>query len=178
MIVAAVAGRRIDALGARRERFPLSRVPEVRTRIMAALIERGVQCVVSCAACGTDLVAASVAIQLELKLRIVMPVAPEIFLRASVVDRPGQWADLFWSSLAYSRLHGGLVELGFGQVDHLCLLEANRALLRCAHEVARDARPIAIVAWDGMASGPTDYTLDFRALASSESLEIMDISTC
>ena len=59
MIIALLAGRRVDAIGAKRTRF--SPEPEggerVRQRLHAMLISKGSIALVSSAACGADLLA-------------------------------------------------------------------------------------------------------------------------
>lgn len=178
LTVAVVAGRRIDPLGAKVVRFPLSHAPLVRGALKSLFEQHKVRSLVVCAACGTDLLAASVAMEQGLELHLILPVAPEVFLAESVTDRPGQWMDVFWESVDYSRCQGNLLLLGLNGISHATLLKTNRFLLERAHQLTKASGIIAVVAWNGERTGATDYTSDFREIAMHQKLRVVEIRTC
>lgn len=178
MTVAVVAGRRIDPLGAEVVRFPLSHVPSVRATLKSVFVEYRVQALVVGGACGTDLLAASVAMELELQLHLILPVAPELFLAESVIDRPGKWADLYWKSVDYSRSQGNLSLLGYNEVSHSTLLKTNKFLFDRARQLTKAEEILAIVAWGGEKTGSIDYTLDFRDIAMRHNIRMIEVTTC
>src|SRR5664279_2133900 len=89
--VAAVAGRRVDAPDAREVRFPANAELMVRNDIQRLLVEYGIGTLVSSAACGADIVALEVAVELGLRLVIVLPFERHRFRATSVTDRGEAW---------------------------------------------------------------------------------------
>jgi hypothetical protein len=162
-VIVALAGRRIDAPDAAISRFPLSRVPVVRDRIASALRDAGARVLVSAAACGADLIALSVAEELGLRRRIVLPSGIEAFRANSVADRPGDWTGLFDRMVAEARSSDDLELLDLRSTGGAAYLEANTAILNRALALAREvAQPLgAFAVWDGPLTGHTDYTRDF-----------------
>src|SRR5882757_4467262 len=89
------AGRRVDAPDAAAVRFPSSNVDLVRQRIRKYFGESKPDFLVTAAACGTDLLALEVAGQLSVQRVVLLPSEPKVFRGASVVDRPGDWGEMF-----------------------------------------------------------------------------------
>lgn len=173
--VVALAGRRVDALGADALRFPLSNVSLVRHRIFDMLVAEAAETLVCSAACGADLVALEEAERLGMRRRIVLPFAPERFRETSVLDRPGDWAPAFDRLVATARAAEDLVVLdaGFGELAYAA---ANAAIVREAQALAEGStgarrRLVAVVVWEGAARGGSDATEGFLHLARAAGFE-------
>ena len=96
-MIAALAGRRIDALGSPSPRFPATQIGVVESRVRERLGADGVRVLVCAAASGADLLALSAAAERGLRRRLVLPFAVELFRTRSVVDRAGPypWGELY-----------------------------------------------------------------------------------
>jgi hypothetical protein len=94
-MIIALAGRRVDAPGAKPPRFPLQNVDLVRMRVRVMLEARAAKVVVCSAACGADLIALSEAGSLGLRRRVVLPFDRKRFRDTSVTDRPGGWGPVY-----------------------------------------------------------------------------------
>src|SRR5450432_2011251 len=92
-MIIALAGRRVDPVHAKQQRFPAAskNVEIVRERIRIILQTEGATVLVSSAACGADLLALSEAGALGLRRRVVLPYDRKEFRATSVTDRPGEW---------------------------------------------------------------------------------------
>ena len=98
--IVAVAGRRVDAADTQTTRFPHGNVDAVRAALSRTLENAAAMLVVASAACGSDLLALDAASVLGIRVRIILPFAPEVFRETSVVDRP---QPAYWGNL-YDRL--------------------------------------------------------------------------
>src|SRR5690349_14846625 len=93
--ILAQAGRRIDAPNASIARFPAANIELVRGRIRKYFEAAKPDFLVSSAACGTDLLCLEVAGELKINRVVLLPTDPKIFRNSSVVDRPGNWGEMF-----------------------------------------------------------------------------------
>ena len=179
MTVAALAGRRVDAGDASAPRFPIMNIRAVRQRIRCELERLGVQALVCSAACGADLLALSVARDLGIERRAVLPFEPARFRRTSVADRPGDWAPLFDRIVADLREHDGLVTLASAEDDARGYLDTNLRILDEAESIGRRSRAevVAILVWDGDSRGQEDVTAAFGEEARRRGLPLLEIST-
>jgi hypothetical protein len=145
--VAALAGRLIDRPHTPRavRRFPLERCPAVRARLRDEFVRRGVRTLVSSAACGADLLALSVAGELGMRRRVVLPRAVRSFKATSVAGRPGAWSDLYDRVIRAVRRANDLVVLPRTKSPYRA---ANERLLTEASRLAAGARPLAFLVWD------------------------------
>jgi uncharacterized protein len=162
--VAALAGRRTDPEGAAEPRFPESCSADVRGRLVDAFRAGEVRTLVCAAACGADLLALSAAAELGIRRRIVLPYEPEQFRRRSVVDRPGDWGELFDRTIADVGARGDLHVLGLSPDDPASFERTNAAIVDEAASLAYETTrtpPIVYAVWDGPIAGRTDYTEDF-----------------
>ncbi len=180
--VVALAGRRIDAVGADPPRFPLEAVPTVRRRLAEVFARERAVALVCSAACGADLIALEEAERLGLRQRIVLPFAPERFRETSVVDRPGDWGPVFDRIVAGAAAVGDLVVLGgSGEDDDVAYAAANAAIVHEAQRLAweGDGAPLlaAVVVWEGAARPGTDATGGFRSLALAAGFEERPVLT-
>src|SRR5438445_10672543 len=89
------AGRRVDAPDAADPRFPPSNVDLVRRRIHEVFVAKKPSALVTAAACGADLLALEAARELQINCIVLLPSEPAAFRQSSVVDRPGNWGELF-----------------------------------------------------------------------------------
>jgi hypothetical protein len=193
MVIAALAGRRIDAPGADVERFPAGHEADVRGRIGQLLADRHVTVLVCAAACGADLVALDVAGDLGLRRRVVLPFSPARFRETSVIDRPGRWGELFDRIIAAVESRGDLFVLGSKDSEDAAYAAANQAILDQAEDVARQCsdrphdqnglagavvRPVlAVAVWEGVSHGEGDMTADFVTDAAARGLTVVDVLT-
>ena len=175
--VAALAGRRIDAQDATVPRFPLRNVPLVRARLQRLFAREGVELLVCSAACGADLTALDVACAAGIRCRVVLPFEAERFRETSVVDRPGDWGELFDRLKPRIESASDLVVLS-GEADaERAYLRANEVIVEEACRAARGRRRLAVVVWEGRAREGGDATEHFRRLASQAGMEERPIST-
>ncbi len=98
------AGRRVDATDATVPRFPASQVAEVRRKVQELFNQEKPLAVVCSAACGADLIVLDVAESMGVKRYVLLPSKPAEFRKSSVVDRPGDWGDVYDRELRASRV--------------------------------------------------------------------------
>ena len=178
--VIALAGRRVDAADAPHPRFPSSRADAVRQRLGAVLVEHAAVALVASAACGVDLLGHEAAAPLGLRRIVVLPFAPARFRELSVTDRPD--GETRWGP-AFDRL---LREVPRADLRVLDLAEGSAAydaasvrILDEAEQLAASlgATTLAVVAWDGVATGPTDHTAAFAAEARRRGVRVEEVAT-
>lgn len=177
--VVAVAGRRIDAPGARTEGFPLRNRDLVCARIADRLRHVGASGVVASAACGGDLLALQAARALGLRIDVVLPFEPARFREVSVVNRPGDFGPVFDDVCiaAGGRLH---VLPGAGEGD-AAYAAVNRAVLELAATLAGAADPradlLALVVWEGARREEGDLTADLADAARERGIAVGEVLT-
>lgn len=180
--IVAFAGRRTDRAASFEVRFPFENVPAVSHTLAALLSRERPSAVLASGACGCDLLVLQAADLLDIKTRIVLPFAPEIFRRTSVVDRPYPefWGKLFDALIAKARTRGDIVVLPDYGDRKTAYGNANRALINEANLLARATIArcrLAVIAWDGVVREPTDTTYEFAKLAIQSGFSIQSIST-
>jgi hypothetical protein len=177
--VAALAGRRIDAVDAASARFPLADTEAVRGRLQALLRTEQSRTLVCSAACGADLIALDVAAALGLRRRVVLPFAPERFRETSVTDRPGDWGPLFDRIIGEVRAKADLVVLGLDEGDDATYAAANEAILNEAQALAggEPSEVVAIIVWEGCSRGEGDLTEGFATLARARGHPVREALT-
>jgi hypothetical protein len=148
--VLALAGRRIDAEGADLARFPVSQVEAVRQRLNRLIVDEQIGAIVCSAACSTDLVALEEAGNLGIRRRVVLPFAKERFRVTSVVDRPGNWGEVYDRVIADVEARGDLIELPPRAGDEGdAYLAANEAIIREVETGAGAGERMAVIVWRG-----------------------------
>jgi hypothetical protein len=177
-MIIALAGRRVDAAGAKQPRFPLQNVDMVRTRVRAMLEAQGAKAVVSSAACGADLIALTEAGLLGLRRRVVLPFERKRFRDTSVTDRPGDWGPVYDQVLDEVESAGDLV-LMRKTTDDEAYSAANRAILDAAASLANQLHdPVgAALVWDGNSRGDHDITEEFGIEAHRRGLPVVEVKT-
>jgi hypothetical protein len=164
-MIAALAGRRIDAPDTHPSRFPAAHANRVNAEVLQALIDAKVDRLVASGACGADLLGLQAAEQLNIPRTIVLPYDPAVFRKTSVVDRGLEWGSIYDHLLTVS----DVVDLGLDAQDPNAYLTASRELLKNAE--------LAIVVWDGLSRGPDDITEAFLNDARRYGLTTVEIST-
>ena len=94
------AGNRLDQAGRRVPRFPESELARVAASIEAALQLLRPTTVVSAPAVGADLIVLETAHRLGITLHVVVPVAVDAFVSASVADHGASWIRRFEQVIA------------------------------------------------------------------------------
>jgi hypothetical protein len=176
--VLAVSGRRIDPATADEPRFPAENEALVAHRIRDMMLSTTTQVVVCSGACGVDILALEAAGELGLSRRLVLPFPRQKFRATSVADRGEDWGRRFDAIL--QELPGEhVVELTVPQSNDEAFAAANSKILDQAEGLASAGgrRALAMVVWNGLSRGPTDWTDQFRKLAVDRKLEVIPVST-
>jgi len=177
-MIVALAGRRIDAQGAQRRAFPLSGAATVHERLETLFTRETPAALVSSAACGADLIALEVARTLSIRRRVVLPSEPAAFRASSIVDRPGNWGEIFDRTIVEVSKAGDLVvkrDLPAGDEGYLAV---NRVILDEAIALAGGHAPAvaAVVVWEGPRSG-SDATRSFAEEARHRGILVIEVPT-
>jgi hypothetical protein len=178
-VVIALAGRRVDALGAKPSRFPPENVDSVRDRILRLFEARNATALVCSGACGADLLALEAAERLQMRRRVILPFSRDTFRRTSVVDRPGDWGTSYDRALDKVEDENDLVVLGRAEQDSEAYVATNYAILDEAVSLARklDLKVVAVVVWDRQSRGPDDITEQFLNEAARRDIEALPVPT-
>jgi hypothetical protein len=167
------AGRRVDAPDASVARFPPSNVDAVRQKIRKYFDESKPDFLVTSGASGTDLLALDVAGQLKIKRVVLLPSDPAVFRISSVVDRPGEWGEIF--DRVVKEVNVEILDVPEGQTGYL---ETNVRLLERAQTLSSSNNTVAraLVVWDKKLRGPDDVTGHFLAQARLRRMPVVEIS--
>jgi hypothetical protein len=162
--IAVLAGRRPDAVGQPIPRFPLARVPAVQQELTRLFQAEEFTTLVCAAACGADLLALQVALELGLTAHVVLPFDPTLFRRTSVVDRPGNWGPSYDLLIAHAKRQHLLTVLHLPEGEQHTYEQGNDALIAKAQELSLPTgpSPTSVVVWDGASRGADDVTQHFR----------------
>jgi hypothetical protein len=178
--VIALAGRRIDAATTQPARFPLQRVAAVTLAFRALAREEQAVALVCSAACGADIIALEVALELGLRTRIVLPFAAQHFRTTSVLDRPGDWGPRFDAVVSAALRHDDVVDLA----QPLTAADAAYEAATCAifeHTrllaSAAGAQMLAVAVWEGRPRAGADATQDFVTRAHKSQLRLRSLAT-
>lgn len=176
--VAALAGRRVDAVDSDTPRFPAANVPLVQQRIKAALEGERVTALVCSAACGADLLALAAAGDLGIRRRGILPFELERFRNTSVTDRPGDWGPQFDRMVDDLRVTDDLVVLN-EQGETEGYAAANNRILDEAQSLAAEqgADVVAVLVWEGTAREGNDLTDAFGRQARRRGFRVLEVLT-
>ena len=168
------AGRRVDATDEEVPRFPASQVAEVRRKVQEFFNQEKPLAVVCSAACGADLIVLDVADAMGVERYVLLPSKPAEFRNSSVIDRPGDWGDVYDRELKTSQVK--LLKLPEGQQGYL---ETNLRLLDQGQALARkhSASAEALIVWNKKTRGPDDVTAHFLAQAKLRKIPVTEIAT-
>jgi hypothetical protein len=185
-MIAALAGRRIDAKDSAATRFPLKNAPAVADRIRSRFQSLAISTLVCAAARGADLLALDVAGELSIRRCVVLPGNAASFRASSVVDGlTGERQDRNGWGPIFDRIHeevksqGDLVICASEAVGHESYVAANLVILDQAASLAASTGEdlLAILVWDLASRGPNDITAAFRDEAIKRGIRIEEIST-
>ena len=176
-MIIALAGRRVDAIGAKQSRFSpeTQNIERVRRRLRAMLISKGSIALVSSAACGADLLALEEAGLLGLRRTIVLPFSRAKFRSTSVVDRPGNWGALYDKAVEEVHMQGDLIVLDRG-LEGSAYVKTNHTIIEKAIALGRDLKhPVSAVrVWEGKSRGTGDLTEEFGLYAKKKGIPLIE----
>ena len=180
-MIAALAGRRIDAPDAETVRFPLEMKDIVYVRIREFFQNNSVRVLVSSAACGADLLAQKAARDLGIERHIILPFERKRFRKTSVTDRPpgSAWGELFDEICAEVASKGNLIVLeGFGADEEKAYSAVTTEILNAAELLRKtvgDEKAIAVVVWEGKIKDERDETAAFARKAEIRNIRVKEI---
>lgn len=172
----AMAGRRIDAAGARDRRFPPENEALVSQRISNMLVATASTGVVVSAACGADILALENAADLGLSRRVVLPFSRDRFRTTSVADRGEEWGKRF-DAIMEGLGRDDVIDLGLDGKEDDAYAATNVKILDEAEKSTANQRVLAAIVWNGLARGASDLTDAFRQLAVSRKIETVSVPT-
>ncbi|HEY2466558.1 MAG TPA: hypothetical protein VGI45_01795 [Terracidiphilus sp.] len=180
-MIIALAGRRVDAIGAKQIRFSPEpeNIERVRKRLHAMFLSNSAIALVSSAACGADLLALEEAGRLGLRRRVILPFSPARFRSTSVIDRPGNWGPLYDTTIKDVDSQGDLMVLASASETE-AFVETNHAIIEEAIALGENLQcPVSAVrVWDGTARGAGDLTEEFGHYAKKRGIPlIQDVFT-
>ena len=180
-MIIALAGRRIDADGTEAVRFPLSNTDEVKEKLKTLFISLHPRALVCSGACGADLLALEVAGELKINRRMVLPFEQSLFKSSSVIDRPGNWGDLFDRIFNEVNKEEKVLVLDYPRNDDESYRKTNIDILNEAGKLAEKygcpGNLIAVIVWEGQPESENDTTEQFMNEAKSRGFEIKIITT-
>ena len=178
-MIVALAGRRVDAVGAKEPRFPAHNASRVKQQITEVLQARQPQALVCAAACGADILALESAAELGVRRRVVLPFDPATFRASSVIDRGGDWGERYDRILAEVEAAQDLVSFAHDKDNPQTYFNGNLDILAQAEAMAQSLQTqvVALVIWNGTSRGADDVTGHFKQEAESRKIEVVEINT-
>src|SRR5262245_16878126 len=178
-MVIALAGRRVDAPDSKTPRFPAANVRLVGERLAELFEREAATALVSSAACGADLVALEAARTRGMRRRIVLPFNRDRFRGSSVIDRGGNWGEVYNRVLAELDRSGDVVTLEGHWEGMEAYAAANDAILTETMTLARGSKAdaMAVVVWEGAPRGSDDLTAAFGEEARKRGLRVGQVKT-
>jgi hypothetical protein len=177
-MIIAIAGRRVDPADSQQTRFPLKNVALVQGRVGAMLKNEDAKAIVCSAACGADLASLAEAGAQKLRRRVVLPYGEKHFRESSVVDRPGDWGQLFDQILSEVKAAGDLVVMEETPEEE-AYAAANTAILDEAATLAKMSgdEAMAALVWNLESRGADDITEQFGSEARKRGWRVVEVST-
>jgi hypothetical protein len=177
-MILGLSGRRIDATDAEQVRFPLQNVERVTASLRTLLIGTGATWLVSSAACGADLIALSEGGKLGIRRRVVLPFSRDKFRESSVVDRPGDWGELYDEVIAELGTTGDVLIVNAKDGDDPFRATCQEILYE-AGTIGKERRQDvgAVMVWDGNVRETPDYTSEFGDEARARGMAVFEIKT-
>jgi hypothetical protein len=111
---------------------------------------------------------------LNVKRVVLLPSEPAVFRSSSVVDRPGDWGEMF--DRLVKEVNVEILDVPEGQTGYL---ETNIRLLERAQTLASSNNTVAraLVIWNKKSRGPDDVTGHFLEQARLRKMTVVEIST-
>lgn len=179
-MIAALAGRRIDAPQSEAIRFPLENADLVRGRILELFKQESVTVLISSAACGADLLALDAAGELEIERHVILPFGRGRFRETSVTDRLGNWGEMFDKICDAVDRQGNLTILENFEDEQKAYSAATREILNKAKSLqaaGEKTEVAAVIVWDGKAKDESDETAAFAEKAKALNFEVKQVLT-
>ena len=181
-MIIALAGRRIDAPDAEEEQFPLKMKDTVYVRIREFFHMYSVRVLVSSAACGADLLAQRAARDLGCEQHIILPFGREKFRTTSVMDRPGDWGEMFDKICDEVESEENLIILeGFKDNEKKAYSAVTIEILKLVESLQKNAKKkeeiLAVIVWEGKAKDEDDETAAFAKKANALNIKVKEILT-
>ena len=180
-MIIAFAGRRVDAADSTTQGFPLSNVDGVEQRLRKFFESNDVKGIVSSAACGADLLALKVAMEMNIPRKILLPTDVRQFKSTSVSDRPGEWNQLYDQMVDTREGNMELFELHLYDKEGSSYKMTNTLILEEALIMSQAFAPlepvVALIAWEGKAKEGNDYTQHFCREATERNIPVQEILT-
>jgi hypothetical protein len=175
-MILALAGRLIDPVNLKKQRFPENMEDTVRERILECLRAEKPAVLVSSAACGADLLAQDAASELDIERHVILPFDRRRFRLTSVERCPGIWGPVFDRLCDESEAQGNLVTLRNSLDETEAYAAATIAILDHAEGLEPDAIAAAVV-WEGAARNCSDESSAFMKEAQRRNIRVIEIST-
>jgi hypothetical protein len=173
MSVIVVSGHMVDTPDRSRPRFPAGQVPRVAAEIREALarLEFGPEgTLVTGGARGADIIAGEEALERGAAVRLVLAFEPDEFRKGSVTLPDSDWDQRFDALLARASF-----EVVDGPQDGV-YARTNARIIDVAR--ALEARPHAVVVWNGEEGdgpgGTSDFVAQLRRVSGDERLTVID----
>ena len=183
-MIVALAGRRIDAPGTETTRFPLTNIEKVKEQLRNFFMINRPAALVCAGACGADLLALQIAGEMKVRCSMVIPFPPEVFKRTSVIDRPGNWGDVFDKICTELNSEGEVIVLNYDEQDPAAYEKTNTEILNRAEILLHTSAAainndqlLALIVWDGKVRQANDITAHFMDDAKQRGFNIREIST-
>jgi hypothetical protein len=180
-MIIALAGRRIDAVGAKAVRFPLNKIESVKEKLGTIFISLKPNALVSSGACGADLLALEVAGSMNIPRSMVLPFDQKLFRSASVTDRPGDWGNFYDKICKEVAQEEGIKVLSYPKDDDETYRKTNIDILERAEALAEKygvpGNLVAIIVWEGKPKDKDDTTAHFKKEAEKRHFEIRTLTT-
>ena len=184
-MIVILAGRRIDAEDADARRFPADQVKRVREEIKLFFVENNPDWLVCSGACGADLIALDVTVELNMPAKMILPFDADTFRSTSVTDRKGNWGILFDSIHDELNEKENVIILNFTKDDKDAYEKTNVAILKIADALFKEKetfdptaeKKVALIIWEGAPKNSNDTTDHFRKLAIESGYTIREINS-
>ncbi len=179
-MVIALAGRRIDSEDYDVKRFPLTNVSKVEKEMEVLFYEENVTRLICSGANGADLIAIKAAHSLGISCTMVLPFDHKTFKKVSVMDRPGNWEDLFDKYYDYLNTQNNVKILNLPTSDPYAFNKTSTGILDCAAQFSHEENTEimqAVVVWDGRPKDTDDATFAFYSEAQQRNIPVIEIMT-
>ena len=186
-MIVILAGRRIDAEDADARRFPADQIKRVREEIKLFFVENNPHWLVCSGACGADLIALDVTVELNMPAKMILPFDADTFRSTSVTDRKGNWGILFDSIHDELNEKENVIILNFTKDDKDAYEKTNVAILKTADALFEvngkqniytvSEKKVALIIWEGTPKDSNDTTDHFRKLAIESGYTIREINS-
>lgn len=181
-MIAALAGRRIDAPGTSEPRFPPGNIDKVKEQLKIFFSENKIDWLVCSGACGADLIGLEAAGESNIKRKMILPFDAVMFRASSVADRPGDWGEKFDAIHDELKKASNIVVLDYDSNDDNVYEKANYDILDIADELLQitgnisEQKKVAIIIWEGTPKNSDDTTDHFRIEALERDYIIKEIN--